>query len=267
MLAEALSRRGVVVLRYDKRGSGETVFSGTLAWDDYLAEQRGGLALLAANEAVDPERVYPAGHSLGGVNAIKLAQAPETVLDGLILMSSPGRTMIETVVGQIRDQIRLGGVSPEREEQLLGGLRTVLEQCAAGEEMDLSLLGGDVGMVQLAIGFRQPAAQAFIQEILVFDPAIELARGDLPVLILNGDRDIQVKQDRDADPLVAAARKAGVPVTRLDIPEADHMLKIETAPFEELGPHSAVHYNAAGRELNPLVVESIAGWLIEQGRP
>lgn len=267
LLAEDLSRRGVVVLRYDKRGTGKTAFPGTLSWDDYLAEQRAGLALLASHEAVELKWIYPAGHSMGGVNAIKLAKDPGTPLAGLILMSTPGRTMMETVLGQIRDQIRLGDVSAEREEQLVGGLRTVLEQCAAGEEMDFTLLGGDMGVLSMAMAFKQKAAQAFIQEVLVFDPAAELGESDLPVLILNGDRDIQVKPDRDADPLEAAARKAGVPVIRLDIPEADHVLKKETTPIEDLGPHMAINYNAEGRELHPLVVETIAGWLIEASNP
>lgn len=262
LLAEALARRGVVVLRYDKRGTGETAFPGELDWADYLAEQRGGLALLAARPEVDPGRLYPAGHSEGGVQALRLAEDPGTPPAGLILLATPGQPMMETIIEQVRDRIRLGEVTPEKEEELIEGFRTVLEQCAAGEEMDLSLLGGDIGMLSVAISLKQEAAQAFIRELLVFDPAAALARNGLPVLILNGDRDLQVKPRPDADLLEAAARKAGLAVVRTDIPEADHVFKVETTPADELKPELAARYNAEGRELQPRLVDAIVEWLI-----
>lgn len=262
LLAEALARHGVVVLRYDKRGTGETELPGDLAWSDYLAEQRGGLALLAAWPGVDAGRLYPAGHSEGGVHAVRLAGDPGVPLAGLILLATPGRTMMETVVEQIRDQIRLGEVTPEREEELVEGFRTVLEQCADGDEMDLSLLDGDIGLLSVALAFKQEAAQAFIREILVFDPAAALAGSGLPALILNGDRDLQVKPDPDADRLEAAAREAGLEVVRLDIPEADHVFKIETTPADELTPDLATRYNAEDRELQPRLVRVMVEWLI-----
>ncbi len=267
LLAEALGRRGVVVLRYDKRGTGETEFPGELSWDDYLAEQRAGLALLASRASVDQSLIYPAGHSEGGIHAVRLAEDPGTPLAGLILLATPGRTMMDTVIEQIRAQIRLGGATAEKEEQLINGLRTVLEHCAAGEEMDLSLLGGDLGLLSVAIAFQQKEAQAFIREILIFDPAAALAASGLPALILNGDRDMQVKPHPDADLLLEAALKAGLPVVRKDIPEADHVFKVERTAPEELGPQLAVNYNAKDRELNPLLVETIAGWLQGQPRP
>jgi len=267
LLAEALGRRGVVVLRYDKRGTGATKLSGELSWDDYLAEQRAGLSLLASLDAVDPRQLYPAGHSEGGIHATRLARDPGTTLAGLILLATPGQTLMDTVLEQIRAQIRLGNVSAEKEEKMVGSLRTVLEQCAAGEEMDLSLLGGDMGLLSMAVAFRQKTGQAFIREILVFDPSAALAESGLPVLILNGDRDMQVKPAPDADLLENAARGANLSVVRLDIPEADHVFKKETTPLEELSPQLAVNYNAEDRELHPLLVETIAGWLREQPQP
>jgi len=264
LLAEALARRGVVVLRYDKRGTGQTDFPGDLCWDDYLAEQRAGLALLAADPAVDPNLIFPAGHSEGGVHAVRLADDPGIALAGLILLATPGQPMLETVIEQVQDKIRLGNVPAEKEAQMLGSLRTVLDQFVAGEEMDLSLLGGDAGLLSVAIAFRQPAARSFISEILVFDPAAALAASGLPVLILNGDRDMQVKPSPDADLLEAAALGAGLAVIRRDIAEADHVLKLEQTPVEQLGPHLAVHYNAEERMIHPQVVETIAEWLKKQ---
>jgi len=264
LLAEALARRGVAALRYDKRGTGSTEFPGELCWDNYLAEQRAGLALLAAHDALDRERLYVAGHSEGGIHTVKLAADPGTPLAGLILLASPGRAMMETLLEQVQDRIRLGDVSAEQEEALMGGMRTVLGQCAAGEEMDLSLLGGDIGLLSIAMSLRQPAAQEFLREILVFDPAVALAATGKPVLILNGDRDQQVKPAPEADRLEAAARDAGLPVTRVDIPEADHVFKVETTPVEELTPQLAINYNAEDRELHPQLVDEIVSWLEEQ---
>ncbi len=180
-----------------------------------------------------------------------------------VIVSNEGG-MLETVLEQVQDKIRLGKVSAEKEAQMIGSLRTVLDQFVAGEEMDFSLLGGDAGLLSVAIAFRQPSGQAFISEILVFDPAAALAASGLPVLILNGDRDMQVKPSPDADLLEAAALSAGLLVVRRDIAEADHVFKVEQTPVEELGPHLAVHYNAEGRVIHLQLVETIAEWLKKQ---
>ena len=92
-------------------------------------------------------------------------------------------------------------------------------------------------------------------------PSTALAASGLPVLILNGDRDMQVKPDPDAELLMTAALKAELPVVRRDIHEADHTFKVEKTPQEELGPQLAVHYNDEGRELHPLTVQTIVEWL------
>ena len=48
-----------------------------------------------------------------------------------------------------------------------------------------------------------------------------------PLLIVHGDKDIQTSLDADARALYAAALRAGVDATLLEIPDADHLFRLE----------------------------------------
>ena len=63
------------------------------------------------------------------------------------------------------------------------------------------------------------------------------------------------------DAAIAAGRTN---VTLVFAPNADHVLKYEETPFEDITALTTVNYNAGGRILDPDVVSAILGWLAEQ---
>jgi dipeptidyl aminopeptidase/acylaminoacyl peptidase len=78
-IAEYLSERGFVVLRYDKRGIGEngTILDsnawGNLTFNDLKQDAEKALAVLAQQPEVDPNRITVLGHSEGTVIAPRVA--------------------------------------------------------------------------------------------------------------------------------------------------------------------------------------------------
>ena len=96
-LAEGLSRRGVAVLRYDKRTfvcpqffanatAGFTYDDETV--DDAISAIRLVKDSLAQTMALDPSRIYIVGHSLGGMLAPRIAERSGAVA-GLVLLAAP----------------------------------------------------------------------------------------------------------------------------------------------------------------------------------
>ena len=85
------------------------------------------------------------------------------------------------------------------------------------------------------------------------------------MLIVNGDRDVQVMVERDARFLERASRDAGLAdVEFVILPETNHVLKLETRPLEELllAPDQVVlSYGADDRDLAPSAVSTIVDWL------
>ena len=78
-IAEYLSERGFVVLRYDKRGIGEngTILDsdawGNLTFNDLKQDAEKALAVIAQQPEVDPDRITVLGHSEGTVIAPRVA--------------------------------------------------------------------------------------------------------------------------------------------------------------------------------------------------
>ncbi|MGD9571919.1 MAG: alpha/beta hydrolase family protein [Thermoleophilia bacterium] len=92
-LAAALARRGVAVLRYDKRGLGESG-GPALSWLDARPLVRDAVAAVRAligTPGVDRARVALIGHSQGG--DLALAAAPSTGATRVVTLSAPGRPL------------------------------------------------------------------------------------------------------------------------------------------------------------------------------
>jgi dienelactone hydrolase len=103
-IAEGLSSRGIVVLRYSKR----TLIYGkqmdlqhTTIKEEYLDDAVAAVNLLRSRSEVAKDRIFIAGHSLGATVAPEVALRAAPV-QGLILLAPSGRQFGESVVQQMR---------------------------------------------------------------------------------------------------------------------------------------------------------------------
>jgi uncharacterized protein len=100
-IAEYLSERGFVVLRYDKRGIGEngTILDsnawGNLTFNDLKQDAEKALAVLAQQPEVDPNRITILGHSEGAVIAPRVVIDNTTKVRNLVLMGAAAQNVYE----------------------------------------------------------------------------------------------------------------------------------------------------------------------------
>jgi hypothetical protein len=261
LLAEALSAHGIVVLRYDKRGTGQTPAHPPHRWEHFTAEQQGGLEFLSKTGRVDPSRIYVLGHSEGALHALKLSQKTDIKLAGVGLLAAPGRRLDQLIEAQFISAHAAAGITPAKQDvellaTLMGSLRSNSD-APPEQALENRLLSG------LARALFDPTERFFLADLIEFDPLEAVARSKIPLLLMAGGKDIQMDDETDLGPLIEAAQAGTSPLVRVNrLPTSDHMLKHERRPrslIQKAGRAPA--YNEPTRSLDSAVVPALVDWI------
>ncbi len=270
LIAAQLARRGMVVLRYDKTTSGKNApppEPGAMTYDLFRDEARAALALLRTRPEVDAAHLFVAGHSEGGVQALRVAME-EKELAGVILLSTPGRRLADVMASQLESQLTEAAtrrlMKPELVEREVASIRQAFADFTAGQDVDPAKASSIPAIRQVLVPIMSPQAAAIGRPWVSFDPAGAAATIDAPVLIVNGDKDVQVDAAVDAPLLEKARKAAGKPVQLVVLKDANHVYKQETRSLEEIrAALSTINstYNADGLELAPGLIDTIAAFV------
>lgn len=208
MLADALAAQGVAAIRIDKRGlfgsKGTFLDANAVTFDHY-----GGDALAwveVARRKTGLPCAWLVGHSEGGLVALIAAQKAGVSLCGLVLLAAPGRPM--GVV--LREQLRANPANAP----VLDDALAAIERLERGELVDVT----DFHPALKAM--FAPAVQGFLIDAFSRDPAALIATVALPVLIVQGEADLQVGV-ADAEALAQALPAA----EKVVLPGMNHVLK------------------------------------------
>ncbi len=236
-LAEALAAHGIATLRYDKRGIGESTVTQTesaLRFDDYVTDALAFTAQLEQDKRFS--RVAIIGHSEGSLIGMLAAERDPHVA-ALVSLEGAGRNL-----GAILDeQIKSNPANPP-------ALVSEVQRIDASLEVGKTVAVPDP---QLAPLFR-PSVQPYLISEYRYDPASEIGKLKIPVLIVHGTHDIQVS-DVDASRLAFADPSAQA----VAIPNMNHILV--DAPANREG--NLATYQDPSLPLDATLVSSIAAFL------
>jgi hypothetical protein len=235
LIAQDLAAAGVTSLRYDKRGLGKSapamLREADLRFTTYVDDAAVFARFLRAQPQVTC--VILLGHSEGALIAALAAQKVATC--GVIEVSGIGRPL--GVV--LREQIATGPMPAILRDQCDAAL-TELEH------------GRQIPNIPGLEALFRPSVQPYLISQLTIDPTQALAAVKAPVLILQGDNDVQV-QVEDAQRLHAARPDAKLVV----LPGVNHILK--DAPRDRAG--NLATYADPDRPLAPGVMPAILAFV------
>ncbi len=246
LIAEGLAAKGITTLRVDKRGmfgSAGAADPGAVTIFDYAADVRSWVEV--ARRQTGAPCVWLLGHSEGGLVALTTSLHSEGIC-GLVLVATAGRPM-----GQVyRDQLKANSVDAATLKEAL----PAIDALEAGRHVDPSTIDPAL-LPQLS-----PQIQDFLISEFSLDPARLIANYHKPVLIMQGERDMQMSIS-DAERLKQAAPIASL----LLLPDTNHVLKTVTSADWDL---NAATYADPQLPLAPGVIEGIAGFItMLQGGP
>jgi pimeloyl-ACP methyl ester carboxylesterase len=204
-LAGALSDAGHVVVRYDRRGMGQSggrAESATLF--DYAEDVRAVVKFLERRKDVDKNRIAIVGHGDGGAIALVAAQR-EKKIASVALLAAPGTTGAELVLEQ-QQQLFERAKTPESER----ASRIELQK-----KVNAAVLTGQ-GWEEIPAALRKQAETPWFRSFLEFDPAKVIPRLRQPILVARGETD----QAHHAEKLAALAnaRKKAPPAEVVSLP-------------------------------------------------
>lgn len=175
MLAEGLAANGIASIRYDKRGIGKSraacIDEEELRFEHYIDDAAGWADMYADDARFSTIAI--AGHSEGSLIGMVAAQKSKAV-KAYISIAGCGRPAHEVLEEQLSKQ-------PEQVQREAAAIHRELLEGRTVEDVPN----------YLASLYRKNV-QPYLISWFRYNPAKEIAKLNIPVLILQGDKDIQV---------------------------------------------------------------------------
>jgi pimeloyl-ACP methyl ester carboxylesterase len=268
VLADALTRAGVAVLRFDDRGVGgsggrETLATATM--DDFARDAAAAVHALADRTGVDRNRIGVIGHSEGAAIAIELL-ADDPLVSFAVMVAGAGMPGHELMIRQWDALLRASGANDMVNAAVTGVWRRVYDRILQGGATDaiarditpiLRELGSSPDQVALQV---QTVTSPWWRRFLEYDPQPTLRRIDAPVLAIGGSLDTQVPSAPNLDAIRIALRRA--PTDEYEVQELaglNHLMQTaETGLPQE--------YGGIEETFAPVALEVIVEWVVRTTR-
>jgi len=265
VLSDYLTRKGFAVLRYDKRGIGQSTGSTEMATTlDLASDAQSAVAYLKTRKEIDPAKIGLIGHSEGAMIAPAIAAASND-LPWVVLLAAPATKGEDTLLNQSDFIARAGGLS---DAQVLSSLNFDKQAYElVQKEPDNAVVTETLKTLVKESGLDAAVPPAALEAqlhmmtspwfrfFLSYDPLPDLKRTKCPVLAIYGEKDLQVPPKINLPMLQKAFSDGGNKQADVrELPELNHF-------FQHAYSGSPTEYAAIDETFSPEAMKIIWDWL------
>lgn len=270
VIADYLTRNGIAVLRYDDRGVGESTGNFDEGnSEDFSNDAEAAVEYLKTRKDIHKSQIGLAGHSEGGLIAPMVAARNKDVAF-IVLLAGTGVKGSEILLYQQKTIFKASGLPEEVVNQRISTTVALFDiiSNSANNHLDRDLNEYIEKIVALQGGEAQDMStkeyiEMQLQEIstpwmcyfIKYDPAPVLSKVKVPVLALNGGKDIQVQADLNLPAIKKALAVSGnKKVTIKEYPNLNHLFQEAKTGFPD-------EYFKIEQTFSPEVLKDIRDWI------
>lgn len=257
VLADALSRRGVAVLRVDDRGvGGSTGPAATATSADFALDAGASFAFLETRPEIAHDRVGLIGHSEGGTIAPLVAGADPRVAF-IVMIAGPAVSGGDLLVEQSRATLLASGLPAAGVEATVALQARVMQAVAQhADSAEAAVAAVDPILAEAGLPEAQRQASAaqlsapWTRWFVAHDPQPSLAALRIPLLAVYGGKDTQVPAEQNAAALRTVLPSAEIVV----LPNLNHLMQPGTTGL-------VAEYGTIETTFDPSALTAIADWV------
>ncbi len=271
VIADYLTRKGLAVLRFDKRGVGKSggVYQ-TATTADFASDVRAAVQYLETRPEINHNKMGLIGHSEGGIIAPMVA-AGNKKIDFIVLLAGPGFDGAELLLMQEKAIGEARGIPAKKLKQQQDENRSLFQIIKTSKNPDsltqelsekiASYLPDSLSRQQKKkITFRKIRGLTgpWMKYFLINDPADYLKKVECPVLAMDGTKDLQVPAASNLAAIKKALTQGGNKrVTTKIFPDLNHL-------FQKAKTGLPIEYGKIEQTFSPEVLEYMGDWILEQ---
>jgi len=273
VIADHLTHNGIAVLRYDDRGVGKSqgVYS-TATTADLATDAEAAFMFLKNHSSINPKKIGLAGHSEGGIIAPIVASGNKEAAF-IVSIAGPGVSGEEILNRQNYDISKASGASEKdiqtsisTNKKLFAIVKKEKDNKIAEEKMMVVFKkilvkekttpeDSEKAVKQLQSQYGT-LTNPWFRYFLTIDPSVIWKKVKCPVLILNGEKDLQVAADVNP-PAIEKALKAGKnnSYTTHVMPGLNHL-------FQHTNTGLPSEYGNIEETFSPVVLKIMSDWIL-----
>ena len=184
----------------------------------------------------------------------------------IVLMAGPGAPIRDLMVAQRAAVAKASGVDPAalaRNEALLVKLNAAVaaaKDTASAKSEAERIIRAEYPTLPDAVIAAQaaPLATPWYRSFIAYDPRIALAKVKVPILALDGTKDVQVVSSQNL-PAIRDATKTNRDVTIVELPGLNHL-------FQPATTGSPAEYATIEETVAPVALDLMSDWILQHTR-